>query len=1021
MKKQTIFLFLMIMISALVIVFVPTGNAITQHQCSSGTTFGVLKGDFNDTRYEKYMVDDWTYAIYGDDIIGQTFTIGNSGENDNFYLSGIYVNISRLNNPGTIYCYLNDTTATGQPNNSLATITINSNLISTSFEWYMINFDKPYRVNKDTKYFFGFKIPDGNVNNYIRIREDHNGATYAGGKLWSYSEGIGWWSASGDDFNFAVYNNSFNVTRTAGISTEKNTIDFTIDFNLTDSILKIPVSTDVNGIMNVTNNSCDSHATEVSSLNSVTNNTYYFDASNNFVYIGTIDLAYNTNVNWTVNCSYGSNFSIDIPSYLEVGEYLMMNGLIENSTNVPISGFTARTYIYYENGTVAKGNNPPIKWNCTNGNYQSIISTTSLVPGVYTVEIEFTDTVSGITFRYGGTLYLSYDTPSGVYSDAIVYFNFYNTNIGLGLPRETLKLYVDGQRLYNNFYYTYTGNVINITVKDYYNTTLYQSNFTIDNTRTFLDLGLTFHSYLFGNKNDDYYMVSLLKQGGSRWWERGIVPYGEREFLIPSGSYMMRIYDKDNTEVYNTSAYNSVINSKVYVIHGTNLTEVISGQSVIRGQLLELQNEIDYALMPDDVIWSCNAPTIFSVYDKTGMMLGENVWKICPALDVIGTTRNSTLSNNTDSYPLIPTNGTTENGTITLLTDILYISGNGSVNYVNITYKDNCTLMQNTTYIPGKINLNGENLTISSNINIHLLRESTFSKVTKFYWNIYNSTTNPGHINNRAGYHSTVLDVVNTLNVPLYDVYVFAGFSDKTTPDINTVQVEDLENGVLLTMGEDFKVTNGIEFRISGGLNASTTRSFDCGYYKDIAHTYVYEDAQIEVNYYTEEKTFNDDGEFYNYAEFIWINDNDKAFRGSLRVKLDFDVDLDHDSVKVYDLDNNCLVDDEYIIVGDEFILIASNAVDSVRSGGGRTFGIYFQEYSYPGDNLMVYHLNTPVFYLGGMPFTPFLILFFISMIPIVYSVHHMVFKHNKTKYRNILIIVLTIDIILWILQSKGV
>jgi len=376
-------------------------------------------------------------------------------------------------------------------------------------------------------------------------------------------------------------------------------------------------------------------------------------------------------------------------------------------------------------------------------------------------------------------------------------------------------------------YPTYINDTVNVTVKDYYNSTLYQNDFNITSTRTFLDLGLTYHSYLFGNKNDDYYMVSLLKQGGSRWWERGIVPYGEREFLIPSGDYMMRIYDKDDNEVFNTSAYNTINNSRVYVIHGTNLSLIINGQSVIEGQLLELQNELDDALMPDDIIWATNPVTIFSIFDQHGQQLGTNIWKVCPALNIWATTRNSTYSNHTTSIPLIPDNSTASNGDITVEKDILYISGNSSVSWVNITYTDNNTLMQNTTYIPNKLNLNGENLTINASCDIHILRETRYSQMKKFYWNIHNSTENPGYINGRAGYHSSGITVSNTLNTILYDVYVYAGFSDKTTPDTNTVRIHDVENGVNLEQGEDFKTSgDGIEFKIDGGMGSNTKREF---------------------------------------------------------------------------------------------------------------------------------------------------------------------------------------------------
>jgi len=81
-------------------------------------------------------------------------------------------------------------------------------------------------------------------------------------------------------------------------------------------------------------------------------------------------------------------------------------------------------------------------------------------------------------------------------------FNFYNTNEGLGLDKSTLKVYVNGTRIINDRFYIEDGDSrkINVTVKDYYNTTLFHRNFTINEAFRYLDLGLTFHSWLFGNK-----------------------------------------------------------------------------------------------------------------------------------------------------------------------------------------------------------------------------------------------------------------------------------------------------------------------------------------------------------------------------------------------------------------------------------------------------------------------------------------------------------------------------------------
>jgi len=604
--------------------------------------------------------------------------------------------------------------------------------------------------------------------------------------------------------------------------------------------------------------------------------------------------------------------------------------------------------------------------------------------------------------------------------NAMVHISWYNTNEALGLPDETLKLYIDGHRQTSQTHWTYINNTINVTIKDYYNLTLYTGNHTLNATYTFLDFGLTFHSYKFSNLNNEYYMISFLRSGGSRWFERGICPYEPVEFLLPSGSYQLRIYDADNNNIYTNNSI-SMVNSKVYVINGSHLQVVINGQSAIVGQLLELNSELDYALMPDDVFWSSNPPIRFSIFDRTGQMLGNNVWKVCPALDVISTTRNSSYSNITESHPLIPTNGTTENGTIIVIKDVVYLSGNSSVNWVNITYTNNKTLMQNTTYVPSKLNLNGENITIVASDNISVLRETTFSKMTKFYWDIYNSTDNPGHIGNRAGYHSTVLYVENTLSVPIYDVYVFAGFSDKTTPDLNSIQIEDLENGVLMERGEDFKTAgDGVEFMITGGLNAGASRSFEAGYYKDTAHQYFYEDAQIELRRYTNEEVIGD--EFYNYAEFVWINTNKLAFRGSLRVKFNFNIEVDKDSVKVYDRDTGKMIDDEYLIIDDDFIWINNNNVGTVESGGCRNYGVYFQELLYPGTNLMEFHLSTPIFIFGGIPFTPFLVIFLLMFIPIIIGFALMIRKWRyKSSYMVLVMFGIVIDFVFFILQAKGV
>jgi len=773
----------------------------------------------------------------------------------------------------------------------------------------------------------------------------------------------------------------FNVTRIVGANSESNNFTFTPTHNKTANnsciVLCCPVSNDTRGIVDVTNNTCGTQATNVLSFDALRNSTYWYDAANQNVYIGTINLTTSTVVNWTVNCSYGANFSIHIPEYLTVGDYLIMQGMIENSTGSPIDGLVASTYIFFENGSVAIGEDPFIKWNCSNGNYECTISTTVLPPGIYLVYIEFTDPDTGVTFSFGETLYLSYDTPVGVYSDAIVYISFYNTNEGLGLPRETLKVYVDEERVYSNVFYSYTGAVINVTIKDYYNTLLYHNNFTITQTRTFLDLGLTFHSWLFSDKNDDYYMISLRKEGATRWWERGIVPYGEREFLIPSGNYSMRIYDADYNEVYNTSDHGgnvTIVNSRVYVIHGTNLSLIINGQSVIQGQLLELTMLIDYALTPDEILWSVNPISVFSAFDKYGMMLGNNVWKVCPPKIVVATTRNSTFAGNVTFIPLIPENDSTNFGSISVKEDVLYLSG--TADYVNVSYTDSGVCIQNTTHVESPVYLpggEGSNITVNCSNDVFILRETTYHQEKKFYWDITNSTINDGYILNRGGYHAASIQVVNSLNTSLFNVRVLAGFSNKTTPDFSTARVTDIHNGVVTDdQSDDFKTGgSGIEFQIDGGIPAWTTRNFLLEYYGDITSNYEYGDVQREIlPGFDTGVTLANDNQFYNFEDVRMHNVYTVGFKGSLHIRFNIPMDVDADSIKVQDMDNNLMLESDQFIPSAEFVYISNDAIGTVSAGGVRTFGVYWQEDMSMSSEPGVLTLGSIIFYLGAVPIT---------------------------------------------------
>lgn len=1152
MKKITTILIIFCVLSSTFIIFHDNVDAIGQHESSDGTVYGMIQ---NETDIE---INTYTYYFNETDastlVNGANLLDGNTGTWAESQIDGLSSWAELDNHTG-----YSDTEQFFITKVEIRTHMKRDVGLQGTYSWAL----SPRYVDGDGQFLYVYPGTSPSWSPWLDITSLDNAPS---SWTWSDVQNLGLWFfevntpddtviyASKIELRIVCYE-QFIVTRDASISSETNNFSFTPSFNYSENVtFKIPVSNSVQGIINVTNNTAGGLATEVNSTAELVNNTFWYDSANDFLYIRTVNITTSSSINWTVFATYGMTFSLTLPTYLDVGDYFIATGLIKNATGVPVDGVLAKTRVLYSNGTDAL--ETPPEWNCTNGNYYCVFSTSSLLPGIYSISIEFTD--GGITYKEGGTLYLSYDTPTGVYSDALVFFNFYNTNEGLGLPTETLKVYVDDVRQYETVYYAYTNQVINVTIKDYYNTTLYSNDHTIVNTYTFLDFGLTFHSYkfcnkneryymisllkagssrwyekavcpyetieyvlptgnytlriynhtnveiynstlppsivvnasmvyeihgtnlseiisgqstivgeiletrnetyninntvndindttgvipnmnnsvndllnrsivvisfyntneglgldretllvyvdgsrlignvfhcvngstvnitvkdyynftlyqndfsinqpfnfidlgltfhswLFGNKNDDYYMVSLLKDGASRWWERGIVPYSEREYLIPSGNYTMRIYDKDLAEIINQSY--TIVNSRVFVIHGTNLSEIISGQSIIRGQLLELSDDLYAATMPDVIRIIRNPPTIISVFDKVGQMIGrwsDQILYICPLQIVEATTINETVTNSTTSYPLVP-RSTIRNGTIIFLEDVIYFAG-PSGTAVNITNADNGSVISNTSYIPNKIFLFGENVTINATNNITITRETRYQASDKFDW-AWRTYTD---------YNTATINVSNPLNTELRRVYVYAEYHNKSTPDMETIKVKDIYNDILLTYGEHYSADNtGIDFKLQGSMPANTYRLFSLSYY-GINATASYEGYATTI--IEEFDVVNKDGNAYNHFQAGWTNTRSLTYKGPLKIIMNFSEvsDILTERTLIYDRDNNLKINRIDFSFGKDSIEINPSIMGDVLPSSGRNFDVYFLLDSTKETGPMEANLNSVIF-----------------------------------------------------------
>ena len=746
-------------------------------------------------------------------------------------------------------------------------------------------------------------------------------------------------------------NGTFLETKYADVNVTEATYYWIRGYDLRDIIIEIyAVNTSLGDLwINITTGVtlANSSINQIS-LNFLTNLTATESNITNLIinYWSAVNLT-NTVVEYLNNSIWGEingvNLSINTLNYTMVGWFNLINSTMGNLT-VSVLG----------NVTI---NDTAITTMLTNISGQITITESNLSYLNTTIEGSFSIINSNINNAMVSIqgVWGSQNTSFGeIENRSLIVFNFYNTNLGLGLPRESLQIYVDGNRLTENVYYTYNASdIINVTIRDYYNTTLFHQNFTIDRAYVFLDLGLTFHSWLFGNNNDNYYIISLLREGATRWWERGIIPGpgGEREFLIPSGNYTLRIYDGSYNMLYNQSGI-VVNNSRVYVIEGGNLTEIISGLSVIRGQLLELSS----LLQPSIVSVGYNIPYIRSVYDIKLNLNLNGIELICPPQILVATTYNNTETNCT-SYPLIPGN-TTENGTITAPDyDRIWFQGATS-GWVNISLL-NGTVLRNSTVPTFYDVYNAPTLQINSSANLSITRETTFHQVKEFYWTKYTD---------ERRYEATV-SFENVLNTTLYKVYLYIAFADDgITPDFGGITVYDVFNSMTLRQGEHYDSSaKGIHMGVNS-IGAGETRSFQVTYTVG-EETLQPSQAIIVLDDFGQMKSHKNKNYYYLRAQ--WTNTGNNTFIGPVIVQFNFTLPnlISPESIDIWDVSNLRWLNKNQYSYNPYGITISQDTVGQVSPMGARTYEIYYlyTSASYEPTSSVSGFLGTPIFSIPGI------------------------------------------------------
>jgi hypothetical protein len=313
---------------------------------------------------------------------------------------------------------------------------------------------------------------------------------------------------------------------------------------------------------------------------------------------------WNETVQMTVYVSYNVSFGFNFPSWLVVGEYILTFGSIANGT-LPLQNIWVHTRILDNDSNLVAGSYHPFY--VVNGIYMYSFSTSTMIPGLYTICLNFT-LVQNIWMNQ--SLYLSYsgsqENPGPGHTPANLYYTFFNRNTGMQLSDDFYKLYIstttsftESNRVKYGTYATYQGQRIYYKVKDYWNNLVYPENgsyssFYVTSGESYLDIAVAANEFLVKNSNDSVVYFKLtngpINGTGNTWYARWVPPQESTDVFLRTGMYnfTLQYYDP----VYRTLAKtiyleNFYIDADVfYWVPGWKLSDVVISLYNVNSSLL---------------------------------------------------------------------------------------------------------------------------------------------------------------------------------------------------------------------------------------------------------------------------------------------------------------------------------------------------------------------------------------------------------------------------------------------------
>ena len=171
--------------------------------------------------YERYTTgDDAVKEIYGDNWRAQSFTVGNTGNNEKHTITSVEVLIYKVGSPpAALDAIIRAVDADGKPTGSnLSTGSKAESDVNTEPEQWNTIAMSAYELQPNTKYALILKQTGGNVSNSYKWRYDTANATYGGGwALYSTNSGDTWSSTTDADFLFKIYGTSGDLPSASNV------------------------------------------------------------------------------------------------------------------------------------------------------------------------------------------------------------------------------------------------------------------------------------------------------------------------------------------------------------------------------------------------------------------------------------------------------------------------------------------------------------------------------------------------------------------------------------------------------------------------------------------------------------------------------------------------------------------------------------------------------------------------------------------------------------------------------------